>query len=51
MFRDKKSLNTKRYEGRWHVESNQKRARVATLTTDKVYLKTKIVIETKKGIL
>lgn len=50
MFRDKKRLNTKRYEGRQCVKSNQKRARVAT-TTDKVDLKTKIGTETKKGIL
>lgn len=41
MFKDKKRLNTKRYEKVWHAESNQKRARVATLTTEKIDFKTK----------
>lgn len=50
MFKDKKRLNTKRYEKVWHAESNQKRARVATLTTEKIDFKTKY-IETKKDIL
>ena len=38
MFKDKKGLNTRRYEERRHVNSPQKRAGVAALSAEKAGL-------------